>query len=127
MEVWVYVSEIIRNIALAIAAGIGSWLVWRRLQPETTKAALFRREHVVELFNRAAGQLSDPNLEVRLAANYVLREVAQDFPDLANPVFELLAAHVREKSIDYQDSDPPADLLAATETLRLRIVRDENG
>jgi hypothetical protein len=45
---------------------------------------LARRAHVTELFNRAVGQLSDPKLEVRLAAVYILREVANDFPDLSN-------------------------------------------
>ena len=44
------------------------------------QAELARRAHVTELFNRAVGQLRDPNLEVRLAAIYVLREVAKDFP-----------------------------------------------
>jgi hypothetical protein len=56
------------------------------------------------------GQLRDPNLEVRLAAIYVLREVAKDFPDLSNPVFELLQAYLRAGNIDYGDDEPPIDI-----------------
>jgi hypothetical protein len=110
----VYVSEIVRNLGLALAAFGGLYLAWRKLAPELkqagtaeAKAVLERRTHVVELFNRAVGQLSDQRLEVRLAAIYVLRETARDFPDLANPVFELLQAHLRERIQDYGDAEPP--------------------
>jgi hypothetical protein len=46
---------------------------------------------VAELFNRAVGQLTDAKLEVRLGAIYTLRQIARDFPDLAEPTFELLS------------------------------------
>src|SRR4051794_38342109 len=99
MQFWIAVSEILRNAALALAAFVGALLAWRKLAPERTQAdsaaaqaELARRAHVTELFNRAAGQLGDDRLEVRLSAIYVLREVGRDFPDLANPVFELLQA-----------------------------------
>ena len=92
MAEWVSFSEIIRNAALTIAAIVGAILAWRQLSPASlqarsaiTQADLARRAHVTELFNCAAGQLRDPNLEIRLAAIYVLREVAKDFPDLSNP------------------------------------------
>lgn len=73
---------------------------------------------MTELFNRAVGQLRDPNLEVRLAAIYVLREVAKDFPDLSNPVFELLQAYLRAGSIDYGDDEPPIDIREIVKVLR---------
>jgi hypothetical protein len=83
MSNWVALSEIVRNAALAVAAVVGAYLAWRQLSPAasqaraaSTQADLARRAHVTELFNRAVGQLRDPNLEVRLAAIYVLREVA---------------------------------------------------
>jgi hypothetical protein len=76
---------------------------------------------VTELFNRAAGQLRDPKLEVRLAAIYVLREVARDFPDFSDPIFELLTAYLRAADIDYGDEDPPVDVLAIVELLRSRL------
>lgn len=97
MQTWVLLSEIVRNLGLALAAIVGAVLAWRKLTPELTQAGsaatqaeLARRAHVTELFNRAAGQLGDARLEVRLAAIYVLREIGRDFPDLADPVFELL-------------------------------------
>lgn len=128
MHAWIALSEIVRNVGLAVAAFVGAWLAWRKLGPErqqaTTSASqadLARRAHVVELFNRAAGQLGDERLEVRLAAIYVLREVGRDFPDLANPVFELLQAHLRQRKATYGD-DPPVDLTAVMEALLVRAA-----
>jgi hypothetical protein len=101
MSAWVALSEILRNIALTVAAAVGAILAWRQLSPAAlqarsanTQAELARRAHVTELLNRAVGQLSDQKLEVRLAAVYILREVANDFPDLSNPIFELLQAYL---------------------------------
>jgi hypothetical protein len=98
MADWIAVSELFRNAALTVAAIVGSILAWRQLSPAAlqaksanAQAELARRAHVVELFNRAAGQLRDPNLEIRLAAIYVLREVAKDFPDLSTPGFRASA------------------------------------
>ena len=86
MSNWVALSEFLRNIALTFAAVVGAILAWRQLSPAAlqarsanAQAELARRAHVTELFNRAAGQLRDPKLEIRLAAVYVLREVARDF------------------------------------------------
>lgn len=84
------------------------------------QAELARRAHVTELFNRAAGQLGDERLEVRLAAIYVLREVGRDFPDLANPVFELLQAHVTSRKAAYGDGSLPVDIQAIFEALSVR-------
>jgi len=131
---WVYLSEVVRNLGLALAAFGGLYLAWRKLAPELkqagtaeAKAVLERRTHVVELFNRAVGQLSDDRLEVRLGAIYVLRETARDFPDLANPVFELLQAHLRERAVDYGTAEPPVDVREIVETLRLRRTNDGNS
>ncbi|MDP4023297.1 hypothetical protein Q8W71_11725 [Methylobacterium sp. NEAU 140] len=125
-------SEIVRNLGLALAALVGAALAWRKLTPElrqagtaASQAELARRSHVMELFNRAAGQLGDERLEVRLAAIYVLREIGRDFPDLADPVFELLQAHLRERRSDYGEADPPIDVRAIIEALRGRILNDE--
>ena len=132
MRTWVLISEVVRNVGLALAAFGGLVLAWRKLTPERAQAGsaaaqaeLARRAHVMELFNRAAGQLVDERLVVRLGAIYVLREVGRDFPDLAKPVFELLQAHLREHKGDYGDADPPIDVQAIIETLGMRIVADE--
>jgi hypothetical protein len=86
MSTWVALSEILRNVALAIAACVGAMLAWRQLSPAAlqarsanTQAELARRAHVTELFNPAVGQLRDPKLKVRLAAIYVLRKWREIF------------------------------------------------
>lgn len=131
MPVWIAFSEIVRNLGLALAAFGGVYLAWRKLSPEikqagaaAAKADLDRRGHVYELFNRAVGQLSDARLEVRLGAVYVLRELGRDFPDLANPVFELLSAYLRDRAQAYGDAEPPIDVQEIIATLRMRIVTD---
>jgi hypothetical protein len=128
MTFWVAASEIIRNLALAIAACVGAVLAWRQLSPASlqaksanTQAELARRAHVTELFIQAAGQLRDPNLEVRLAAIYVLREAAKGFPDLADPVFDLLQAFLRHKGDNYEDEEPPVDVSEILKILASRL------
>ena len=128
MADWIAISELFRNAAITFAAIVGAVLAWRQLSPAAlqaksanAQAELARRAHVVELFNRAAGQLRDPNLEIRLAAIYVLREVAKDFPDLSTPVFELLQAYLRAGNIDYGDDEPPIDVQEITKVLQSRL------
>lgn len=128
MSNWVALSEIVRNAALALAAFVGTYLAWRQLSPAAlqarsanAQAELARRAHVTELFNRAVGQLRDPKLEVRLAAVYVLREVAKDFPDLSNPIFELFQAYLRGGAIDYGDEEPPIDIREIVKLLREKL------
>jgi hypothetical protein len=128
MSTWVGLSEILRNVALTIAAVVGAILAWRQLSPAAlqarsanAQAELARRAHVTELFNRAVGQLRDPKLEIRLAAVYVLREVARDFPNLSNPIFELLQAYLRASDIDYGDDEPPVDVQEIIKLLRTKL------
>ena len=132
MSNWVALSEIVRNVALAVAAFVGAFLAWRQLSPAasqaraaSTQAELARRAHVTELFNRAVGQLRDPNLEIRLAAIYVLREVAKDFPDLSDPIFELLQAYLRVGDIDYGDEEPPIDVKEIVSLMRSRLEKPD--
>lgn len=127
MEALVDLSEILRNLALTAAAAVGAYLAWKKLGPETTQAGsavfqatLARRAHVMELFNRAAGQLGDDKMEVRLAAIYILGDVTEDFPDLAKPVFKLLEFYLERRSGEYGDGEPPQDLKAVLDVLRRR-------
>src|SRR5882672_1883413 len=128
MADWVALSELFRNVAITIAAVVGALLAWRQLSPAAlqaksanAQAELARRAHVTELFNRAVGQLRDSNLEVRLAAIYVLREVAKDFPDLSDSIFELLQAYLRAGEIDYGNDEPPIDVQEIVKLLRSRL------
>ena len=128
MSSWVALSEVLRNMALTVAAIVGAILAWRQLSPAAlqarsanAQAELARRAHVTELFNRAVGQLRDPKLEIRLAAIYVLREVARDFPDLSDPIFELLQTYLRAGDIDYGDDEPPIDVQEIVKLLRSKL------
>ena len=62
MSTWVALSEIVRNIALSLAAFVGAILAWRQLSPAAlqarsaiAQAELARRAHVTELFNELPG------------------------------------------------------------------------
>lgn len=132
MHWWVELSEVIRNLGLLVAACIGVWIAFRRVMAATRQAdasleqaSLARRDHVAELFNRAVGQLADDRLEVRLGAVYTLRQIADDFPDLAKPTFDLLSAYLRENVEDYGNNEPPIDVREIIATLRDRLIHYE--
>ena len=50
-----------------------------------------------------------------------MREVARDFPDLSDPIFELLQAYLRATDIDYGDEEPPIDVQEIINVLRNRL------
>lgn len=118
------ILEMVRNLGLAVAAFVGVYIAWKRVEAATRQAdaslhqtELARRGHVAELFNRAVGQLGDAKLEVRLGAIYTLRQVAEDFPDLAEPILELLSTYLRENSARYEGMEPPVDVREIMKTL----------
>lgn len=120
-------APVFRDLAVGFAAVIGAILAWRRLRPASAQATaageqadLAKRAHVTELLNRAAGQLSDEKIEVRLAAIYILKDIATSFPDLANPIFEVLQAYLREADIDYGDDEPPIEVREITSLVSRR-------
>ncbi len=128
MQALVDLSEILRNLALTAAAAVGAWLAWQKLGPESSQAgsavvqaALARRAHVMELFNRAVGQLGEDRMEVRLAAIYILGEITVDFPDLSGPVFKLLENHLDATMANFDGRDAPSDAQAIAEVLRRRV------
>jgi hypothetical protein len=117
MQWWLTFSEVLRNIGLIVAGGIGVYLGWKRVtvanrqaEAQTRQAELSRRDHVAELFNRSIAQLNDDKLEIRLGAIFTLRQICLDFPDLSQPVVMLLTIYLRENRIDYGEDDPPADV-----------------
>jgi hypothetical protein len=132
MSALIAISEAVRNIGLLIVAVFGLYLAWLRVtaanrQAEATlsQADLARRAHVAELFNRAVGQLTDAKLEVRLGAIYTLRQIASDFPDLAEPTFDLLSTYLRETAGQYKDDLPPGDVREIMKTLVDHMVDNE--
>jgi hypothetical protein len=62
-------------------------------------------------------------LEIRLGAIYTLRQIARDFPDVAEPTFELLTTYLRESVGNYGDDEPPIDVREIMTTLRDRLVK----
>ena len=90
MQWWYDLSEIVRNLGLVLGAAVGIYIACQRVQAankqaeaQIRQAALARRDHVAELFNRAVGQLKDEKLEVRLGAILTLGQVCRDFDDLS--------------------------------------------
>jgi hypothetical protein len=120
-------TQVLQNMVLAGAAVVGAYIAWRGILPARSQAEaarnqaeLARRAHVLELFQSAVSRLADPKLEIRLGAIYVLRYIADDYPDLGRPVLELLAAYWRERVSDYGEEEPPIDVRAIIAILRER-------
>jgi hypothetical protein len=59
---------------------------------------------------------------MRLGAIYTLRQVARDFPDLADPTFELLSTYLREGGGKYDGDVPPVDIREIMKTLVDHLV-----
>jgi hypothetical protein len=85
-------SDPLRNYAIILGGVIGLYFAWLRVSAsnkqadaQIRQAQLARQDHVAELFNRAASQLKDKKLEVRLAAILTLRQICDDFDDLSDP------------------------------------------
>jgi hypothetical protein len=127
---WIQFSQVVQGFVLAGAAIVGAFLAWRGIPPArsnaraaASQAELARRDHVIELFNRAVSQLADPKLEVRLGAIYTLRYIADDFPDLSRPVIELMTTYLRESVPAYGDDPPPVDVREIMRVLQTRTRR----
>lgn len=117
-------SEILRNVSIFIGGAAGLWIAWRRVTAATRQAdaALRQTEHsrrgrVAELCNVAIGQLADEKLEVRLGAIFMLRQIANDFPEFTRALHDLLATYLRT-SVKPYDGDPPADVQEIMKILR---------
>ena len=125
------ISEIVRNFGLIVGGAMGILLVWRRVSAATRQADaalrqadLARRDHMAELLTRAVGQSTDQKLEIRLDAVYTLRQIARDFPDLAEPTLELLSTYLRESVGDHEHADPaPVDVREIMKIRRGQLVR----
>jgi len=121
-------SEILRNLGLTAAAGLGAWVAWERIPREKTQSdtareqtTIARRDQMWELFNRATGQLGSEKLEVRMGAIYTLDALRTDFDELSQPVVEMLTAYIRGIENAWGNKSPPADVREI-----MRIIRDES-
>lgn len=116
---WVQNGDAARNLLLVIGGAGGFYLAWlrvtaanRQAEAATRQAEVTRRAHFAELFSNATTQLSHAQLEVRLAAIYTLREIARDFPDFAEIVFDLLNAYLTSHNRVYSIDEVPPDIEA---------------
>ena len=124
---WVAFSEVLRNFALAAAGAMGAWFAWKRLTPaadqanaSVEQAKLARETQERALFRDAAADLAAEGLEARLAAIYVLEEIALSVPDLSEAAFKVLSAFLRNRPDPTNDATGlPADMLAAVEIVSL--------
>ncbi|MCB1884145.1 MAG: hypothetical protein KDG89_09145 [Geminicoccaceae bacterium] len=105
---WLAVSEVVRNLGLVAAgfvalvfAGFRVRAANRQAEAATREAALARRGHVADLFDRAVEQPGSDTFEVRMGAIYTLGQISRDFPDLTGVVGGLLSAYLRENRVDY--------------------------
>lgn len=117
----IQISELVRNYGLVAAAFVGVILAWwrsrasnRQAQAALQQAEVARRDHVVEMFNRAVDQLGNEKLEVRLGAIFTLKRISRDpnYEEYRVPILETLSAYVRERSRENSAAEPPVDIRA---------------
>jgi len=74
---------------------------------------------VVEIFNRAVGQLGSEKLEVRLGTNYTLKRISGDpqYVDYNSSDFGNIAAYVRERTRDDVSPERPVAVREITDFL----------
>lgn len=137
MQWWIDFSEIVRNLGFLFGGAFGLYLAWKRVTAanqqaeaqikqahvQTIQAELARKDHVIELFNRAAGQLKDEKLEVRLAAILTLSQICDDFNDLSGPSIRLLTTIIKENALDYGDQQVPPEVTAITRIIQKHARR----
>ena len=128
---WIAVSEILCNLAIVGAATIGLGLAWwrtaalnRQAASGAAQAAVSRREHAADVFSRAVGQIGNDRLEVRMGAIVSLAALSRDFPELSQPVFDVLAAYSRTRSEDFEAERPDIDVAAIINILQTSIERE---
>jgi hypothetical protein len=137
MQWWIEFSEILRNFGVLFGGAFGLYLAWKRVtasnhqaeaqirqaNTQTEQAELARKDHVVELFNRAAGQLKDDKLEVRLAAILTLCQICDDYEDLSNPSIKLLTTFMQENPVKYEEEKMPPDIQEILRLIQRRVKR----
>jgi len=122
-------SEVVRNLGLVIAAGIGIYLAWRRVSAATrqpTPPSSRRSWHggsTSPTCSIVPWGSSPMKLEIRLGAVYTLRQIARDFPDLSGPTFELLSTYLKESAARYGDHEPPVDVREIMNIIKDYVVQ----
>ena len=121
---WIAVSEVLRNLAIVMAAAVGVGLAgWRtavlnrQAAASAAQVVVSRREHAADVFSRAVGQIGSERPEVRIGAIASLAALSRDFPELRQPVSDVLATYARTRSEDFEAEHPDSDVSAIIEFL----------
>ena len=94
-----------------------NWATACRERNSTVRAETSRHEHAADVFSRAVGQVGSDRLEVRIGAIHSLTGLSRDFPELRQPVSDVLAAYARTRSKDFEAEHPDNDASAIMEFL----------
>lgn len=128
---WVAVSEVLRNLAIVVAAAVGLGLAgWRatalhrQVASGAAQTAVARRDHAVDVFSRAVGQIGSERLEVRMGAIVSLAALRRDFPELSQSVLDVFVAYSRTRSEDFEADDPDLDVATIINILQTSIERE---
>jgi hypothetical protein len=124
-QFWLVITDIIRNVGLVAGGAFGLWLAYLRVTAsnrqaeaqikqadnQIRQAEMSRRDYVAELFNRAASQLRDDKQEMRLAAVFTFKQLCKDFPDLAQPIYDLLSAYIQFSPHLFGEDELPIEII----------------
>ncbi|MEO0497712.1 MAG: hypothetical protein AAF141_10130 [Pseudomonadota bacterium] len=133
MGFWIELSELLRNFGFAAAGAVGAWLAFMRLRPAsaqasaaTEQAELAQRNLSHRLFRDATNDLGAENLEVRVAALFVLDNLSADYPLMDYAAIQVISAYLRRRDQTYDSQNPPIDVVTATSIIEERLTLDGN-
>jgi hypothetical protein len=126
-------NDVRTALLTAIAGGlfiVTGLFTWRQIQVTREGQITDRFSKAIEQLGRRAKESEPDPLDVRLGGIYALERIAFDSDADRLPVFEVLAAFIREHSpvismdaaaVPLEDQpDPPSDVVAAASVLRRR-------
>jgi uncharacterized protein YjbI with pentapeptide repeats len=96
---------------------LGLYFTWRNFH-------LSAEGQVTDRFNKAVDHLGSEKMEIRLGGIFALARIARDSPSDRSAIYEILAAYIRMKSPDLDESRevPAADIQAAVTALARRPI-----
>lgn len=119
MDIWVLLSEIIRNLAVAGVAVVGLYAVWRRMQAATRQAdASLEQQRIANdalvqgIFTKAVDNLAGESLSVRVGGIVSLGGLAQAEPAYTTMAIAILSAYLKEHEPEHAEGEVRQDLMA---------------
>src|SRR5258708_1511969 len=112
----------IQELRVTVLQGLGGLALLGTLYFSARTLQLNRRGQVTDRFTRAIEQLASEKLDIRVGGIYALEQIAHDSKDLHPPIIEILAAFLREKSLE----PPQAPATPAAAASGASIAADAN-